>query len=153
MISLWAYYVDNVDILVKILHRPSVEALIMSASRNLEGIDTTSEPLLFAIWFASVVTMSAEECRAVHKGERGALLRKYRYGLEKALVQAEWMTTQDIVVLQALTLLIVRLDILKVRLLRTMLTPLGFRAQEECSYELDAERDGHECRPSYGFTS
>ena len=121
-ISLWAYYVRNIDMLVKILHRPTVEALVVSASEDLKGIDAATESLLFAIWFASVMTMSTEECWTLHKEERGALLRRYRYGLEKALAQARWMTTQDIVVLQALTLLIVRPDVLEAVLLGTLLT-------------------------------
>ena len=51
--------------------------------------------------------MSAEECLRLHGEERGVLLHKYRYALDQALAQAGWMTTQDIVVLQAITLLIV----------------------------------------------
>lgn len=106
---LWDYYVDHVDILVKILYKPAVEALIKSASGDLKGIDASTETLLFAIYFATVTTMSAEECLRLQGEGRGVLLQRYRYALEQALAQASWMTTQEMVVLQAIILLIVSL--------------------------------------------
>ncbi|KAF2475444.1 uncharacterized protein BDR25DRAFT_301108 [Lindgomyces ingoldianus] len=107
MNTLWKYYVLNVDILVKILYKPTVETFVISASRDLEGLSPSSEVLLFAIWFATITTMPAEECLKLHKEEKSTLLKKYRYALEQALAQAGWMTTQEVVVLQALILFIV----------------------------------------------
>jgi hypothetical protein len=51
--------------------------------------------------------MSAEECRRIHGEEQTALIRNYRYALEEALLQAKWMTSQSILVLQALALYLV----------------------------------------------
>ncbi|KAH8593233.1 fungal-specific transcription factor domain-containing protein [Bisporella sp. PMI_857] len=103
---LWQYYVENVDILVKILHKPTVEPIFTHATKDLENIDTGIEALIFAIYFAAVTTMSDDECLRVHKEEKNKLLQKYQYALEQSLEQAGLMTTQDIVVLQALVLLI-----------------------------------------------
>lgn len=104
MSVLWEYYTLNVDILVKILYKPSVDLLVRNASRDAERIDAPTEALLFAIWLASVKTMSAEECTRLHREDRSVLIPRYRHGLEQALEQANWMTTQEIVVLQALIL-------------------------------------------------
>ena len=153
ILSLWSYYIRNVDILVKLLYKPTAETLVLRASRGLKEIDTASEPLLFGIWFASVMTMSAEECWTLHGEERAALLRKYGYGLEKALAQAGWMTTQDVIVLQALTLLLVCFVMPNPVLLRNVLTLIDLRLREEYSYELDVEWNGHEYCSSHGFTS
>ena len=57
--------------------------------------------------------MSVQDCWTLQKEERAALLRRYRYGLDKALAKAKWITTQEVCVLQALTLLIVRLDYMR----------------------------------------
>ncbi|KAF2730826.1 hypothetical protein EJ04DRAFT_555118 [Polyplosphaeria fusca] len=107
MQSLWGYYTRNVDVLIKILYKPSVQVLIESAAKDLKGLGASAEALLFAIWFSTVKTMSNEECLKIHKEERRVVLVKYRYALEQALVQCGWMMTQDIVVLQALMLLMV----------------------------------------------
>jgi hypothetical protein len=107
---LWEYYVRNIDILVKILYKPTVESIIKSASLNLESLDSSTETLLFAVWFATVTTMSREECLRLHKEERSLLLSRYRHALEQALAQAEWMTSQKIEVLQALIIFIVSLS-------------------------------------------
>lgn len=104
---LWHYYVDNVDILIKVLYKPSVEALIIRTSKSLDGIDAPTEVLLFAIWFATITTMSTEECLRLCKEERDTIHHRYRYALEQALAQAGWMTSQEVTVLQALILLIV----------------------------------------------
>jgi len=104
---LWEYYVRNIDILVKVLYKPTVESIIKSASLNLESLDASTETLLFAVWFATVTTMSREECLRLHKEERSLVLSRYRHALEQALTQAEWMTSQKIEVLQALILFIV----------------------------------------------
>ncbi|KAF4632820.1 hypothetical protein G7Y89_g5305 [Cudoniella acicularis] len=104
---LWQYYVENVDILVKILHKPTVEALIMSCLEDPKKIDASTEALLFAIYFSTVTTMSTEECLALHGEERRKVLPRYRYALEQALAQAGLLTTQEVVILQAVILLIV----------------------------------------------
>lgn len=110
MTVLWDYYVRNVDVMVKVLYKPTVENLVKSASKDLGHLDSPAETLLFAIWFATVNTMSSEECNQLHNQEKAPVLQRYRFALEEALAQAEWMTTQDTFVLQALTLHIVSLS-------------------------------------------
>lgn len=104
---LWQYYVGNVDVLVKILHKPTVETLIASCQDETIKLNTPTEALLFAIYFATVTTMSAEECLGVNGEERGVLIQRYRIALERSLAQARLLTSQEIVVLQAMILLIV----------------------------------------------
>ena len=106
---LWKHYVSNVDSLVKILHKPTVDSMIQTCSRGREReiIASSTDALLFAICFAAVVTMSIEECSRLLGEERETLMLKYRYGLEQALASAGWMTSQELVVLQALVLLLV----------------------------------------------
>ncbi len=70
MTALWDHYTQNVDILVKVLYKPTVEALMKRASWNLQAISTADECLLFAIWLASVTTMSRRSvCCFTEKSE------------------------------------------------------------------------------------
>lgn len=119
---LWDYYVRNIDVLIKILYKPAAEALVMSASTDLKGLSPSVEAFLFAIWFATVTAMSTKECLSLLKEQRNTLLVKYRYALEQALARTGWMTTQEVLVLQALGLYLVCLD----------LTPLDSRSQLSC---------------------
>jgi len=104
---LWQHYVNNVDILCKILHKPTVEALIMSSSKDVGKIEASIEALLFSIYFATITTMSTYECLKTNGEERSLLLPRYRYALEQALAQAGLLTTQEPAVLQAMILFMV----------------------------------------------
>ncbi|KAF2798598.1 hypothetical protein K505DRAFT_99337, partial [Melanomma pulvis-pyrius CBS 109.77] len=101
---LWEYYVHNIDVLIKITYKPAAEALVLSAAQNLETRSPAVEAFLFAIWFATVTAMSTEECLSLLKEQRNTLLVKYQYALEQALAQTGWMTTQEVLVLQAFSL-------------------------------------------------
>ncbi len=112
---LWDYYVCNVDVLVKILYKPTVESLVMSACTDIELLDASKKCLLFAVLFAAVTTMSKTECLRSLKEERSSVLPRYRQALEQALAQAEWITSQNIEVLQALILFMVSSKLIRIR--------------------------------------
>ncbi|KAF2639740.1 hypothetical protein P280DRAFT_550431 [Massarina eburnea CBS 473.64] len=103
---LWDFFSRNVEIMAKVLYKPAVDALVSRAAKDLSST-TTEESLLFAIWLATALTMSPEECLQLHREEQPILIRRYRYALEQTLAQAGWMTTQNILVLQSLTLYLV----------------------------------------------
>ncbi|KAJ4355828.1 uncharacterized protein N0V89_003849 [Didymosphaeria variabile] len=101
--KLWDHYTEHVDTMFKVVFKPDVARLILHICRGFH-IDPSSEALLFAIWFAVIASTSAEDCQALHGIERNQLLRKYRIALEQALVQADWIATQEIVILQSLAI-------------------------------------------------
>ncbi|KAF2684158.1 hypothetical protein K458DRAFT_451950 [Lentithecium fluviatile CBS 122367] len=101
---LWDYYAHHVDRMAKVLYKPVVNALISRVSTNINSITTFEAPLLFAIWLAATISLSASECRRLHKQEKHILTRRYRRSLEDALIAAGWMTTSNILVLQALAI-------------------------------------------------
>ncbi|KAJ4298242.1 hypothetical protein N0V90_006141 [Kalmusia sp. IMI 367209] len=104
--KLWEYYTQHVDIMNKILYKPDVLPLIMHASNGVP-VDAANETLLFGIWYSVVASTSGEQCISLHGAEKKSLLRRYRYALEQSLIQAGWMTTQRIVVLQSISLYLV----------------------------------------------
>ncbi|KAF2108574.1 hypothetical protein BDV96DRAFT_652826 [Lophiotrema nucula] len=107
MLILWRYYTENLDCMVKVLYKPAVEQMLSDALQDPSQISASTEALLFAILLASVTAMTKEESLQLLKQERDRLRPIYRSAAERALTAAGWMTTQEIVVLQALTLLIV----------------------------------------------
>ena len=147
---LWQYYVDNVDVLVKILHKPTLQALIASCQDDTIKLNTPTEALLFAIYFASVTTMSAEECLRVHGEERGVLIQRYRIALERSLAQARLLTSQEIVVLQAMILLIVSTSLSTPVFLNDLLIILGLFSSQGSAVNVDAEWHSHTNCSSHG---
>ncbi|KAF2726527.1 hypothetical protein EJ04DRAFT_480318, partial [Polyplosphaeria fusca] len=102
---LWRYYEKNLDALVKVLHKSTVEALLFQTAPT--SVDIGSQALLCAIALATITAMSATETQQILHEDREELLLQYRSATEGALGAAGWMTTQEMVVLQALLLFIV----------------------------------------------
>ncbi|KAL4938441.1 fungal-specific transcription factor domain-containing protein [Aspergillus oleicola] len=104
---LWQKYLENVDPIVKIFHTPSMQRLVMTAVRARYGLDLPSDCLLFAIYYATVASMSPSACRAEFQAERGLLLKQYRTGLEYLLSHLDLRGSTDMTVLQAFTIYLI----------------------------------------------
>ncbi len=100
----WEIYKENVDPLIKIFHRPCAEETILEASQNLDHVSKPLEVMMFAIYFAVVTSLSAEECMTLFAFEKQAGLKKYRFAFEQALARASFLSTQELVVLQSFAL-------------------------------------------------
>lgn len=100
----WSIYKSNIDPVIKLFHIPFHEKMISQASQDLDHLSKPLEVFMFAIYYAAVTSLSAEDCRS-HLGlERQAALRKYRFAVEQALARAGFLSTQDFVVLQSMLL-------------------------------------------------
>jgi hypothetical protein len=100
----WEIYKENVDPLIKIFHRPCAEKTILEASQDLDHVSKPLEVMMFAIYFAAVTSLSAEECMTLFAFEKQAGLKKYRFAFEQALARAGFLSTQELVVLQSFAL-------------------------------------------------
>lgn len=103
----WRIYKENVDPLVKVLHIPSLEPTILAAASHLANLSKSFEALLFAIYYGVTTSLSAEDCLSTLGEERSVLLSRYRFALEQALARANFLTTEEIVVLQALVIFLI----------------------------------------------
>lgn len=100
----WNIYKTNIDPVIKLFHIPFHENMISQASQDLDHISKPLEVFMFAIYYAAVTSLSAEDCIR-HLGlEREAALRKYRFAVEQALARAGFLSTQDLIVLQSMLL-------------------------------------------------
>ncbi|KAH8592662.1 fungal-specific transcription factor domain-containing protein [Bisporella sp. PMI_857] len=100
----WQVFVENVDPLVKIFHIPSMNKVVREIQNNLRSLSKTKEALLFAICFASVTSMTPDEVRLSLHAEKSTLIAQFRYGTERALARASFMTSSEMMILQALVL-------------------------------------------------
>lgn len=104
---LWAYFVENVDPLVKILHKPTTRKAMIEVYNHIDSPPKELEPLIFAIYFTAIISLQPEQTIALFGEDKTTLMRKYRFALEQALARANFVQSQDIHVLQAFTLFLV----------------------------------------------
>ncbi|KAL7945199.1 fungal-specific transcription factor domain-containing protein [Trichoderma barbatum] len=101
---LWSVYLENVDQLVKILHVPTMEAVLREARRNPEKLTPGNETLVFAVYFAAVVTLDEGDVQTNFGTGKDELLAQFRFAVEQSLAKANFLNTSDVTVVQALTL-------------------------------------------------
>ncbi|KAG5659594.1 hypothetical protein KAF25_002153 [Fusarium avenaceum] len=103
---LWQKFVDAINPLIKIVHVPTLQKRILDAVWDPINISKPLAALMFSIYTISVTAMSPEECMASFNQERGTLLTRYRSGTVRALAEADFLSTRDLEVLQALVLFV-----------------------------------------------
>lgn len=98
---LWEVFKENVDPVVRILHRPTARMILMNAASNLDRISKPAEALLFSIYFGAVVSLSDEQCQQLLDEPKEVLLKKYRFATEQALARANFLNSNSLICLQA----------------------------------------------------
>lgn len=104
---LWQTCLDNVCPLVKIFHAPTVQQMVLEAGSNLEKISKSTEALMFAIYLSAVISLTENECQSMIGESRGPLIAKFSNATQQALINAEFLKTSDMVILQSFTLYLV----------------------------------------------
>lgn len=99
--QLWQIYLDNINPVLKLTHTPTLQVRIIEASASLDKVSRSLEALLFTIYLMAITSMSEEEVLAMFNEKRAILLSKYQQAAQQALVNAEFMRTPDLTLLQA----------------------------------------------------
>ena len=107
IMTYWEIYKENVDPLVKIFHRPCTEKTLRDATKDLDHISKPLETLMFSVYFAAVTSLSEEDCTNVIGMDKDSALKKYRFGFEQAMARAGFLSTTELVVLQAFTIFLI----------------------------------------------
>lgn len=97
-------YEENVVPLLPILHWPTVRELLMDIIQHGRAADKITKTLIFAIYHAAAVSLSADECHRELGVGRDVLLTKLRFAVQQAIAKADLLSTQSTVLLQALVL-------------------------------------------------
>ena len=104
---LWRAHTENVEPICKILHIPSTTKMLQTISAQPALASKTEECLLFAIYHFAVFSMDEEEC-VRHFGEvRNILLQRYQFAAKQALVNANFLSSTELAVLQAFILFLI----------------------------------------------
>ncbi|KAF7557972.1 hypothetical protein G7Z17_g269 [Cylindrodendrum hubeiense] len=104
---LWATYVDVVEPICKILHIPSTAKMVEMASQQPALASRTAECLLFAIYHFAVFSLTEEECVEKLGHSRATLMQQYHFATRQALVNASFLKTTEMSVLQSLVLFLI----------------------------------------------
>ena len=106
---LCATYFQNADPLLKILHRPTTQVEIAAAADNLIAgpPKPALEALMFSMYFVAVTSLSQEQCLASLGQDKDKLLAQFKYGSETALANAQFLTSTDMLCLQAFVIYVV----------------------------------------------
>lgn len=102
--KLWELHTQNAEPLVRILHVKSTSEMVDAVSRNPSAATRAQECQLFAIYHFAVFSLEEDECLRDFGEERRALLFKYERALWQALINASWLKTTEMPVLQAVVL-------------------------------------------------
>ncbi|RDK36446.1 hypothetical protein M752DRAFT_187146, partial [Aspergillus phoenicis ATCC 13157] len=97
-------YEENVAPLLPILHWPTVRELIMDIVQHGRDADKVIKTLMFAIYHAAAVSLPADECHRELGVGRDVLLTKFRFAVQQAIAEADLLSTQSTVLLQAVVL-------------------------------------------------
>ena len=101
IVQLWQTYLSNVDPILKIVHAPTLQQTILGSIGKPE-MPSNLQALTSAIYLVSVVSLESDECETVMQVSRAELLTRYRQATEDGLSAAGFVTTADLIVLQAL---------------------------------------------------
>lgn len=102
-------YNRQVDPIVKILHRPTLDAYLVDCKGFLDYdlCDPSPAALRAAVCYAAVASMTEEQSKAVFSCPKLKVLPEFRNTCDVALNRAGLLTTTDMTVLQAFVLYLV----------------------------------------------
>ncbi|RFU32449.1 hypothetical protein B7463_g3886, partial [Scytalidium lignicola] len=102
---LWRAYLRNVDPMIKLLHVPSIQAIIEDTVQN-RSVSSDINALLWAIYFAAITSLTDDEVYLMFGEKRSQMFPLYKSRLEQALSRANLLNTKHLTTLQAFVLLI-----------------------------------------------
>lgn len=104
---LWEVFKENVDPVVRLLHRPTAKIILMNAASSLDRVSKPAEALLFAIYFGAVISLTPEQCQQLLDEDKQALVKKYRFATEQALARADFLNSSSLMCLQAFSFFLI----------------------------------------------
>lgn len=133
----WRLFKQNCDTLIKVLHVPTVEPLILRAAHQLDRIPRALEALMMVVYFTVVVSLSPSECLQLLGSEKATLVHIFKLGTDQALAQAGLLETDEIITLQALAIYLTGLRIHNSARVMSTLTSLLVRLANNAGIHRD----------------
>lgn len=104
---LWNIYSENVAPLVPMVHKPTAKKLFVTAAQSPDSLDKNSEALILAMYLVSIISLTPEQCSSLLGEERDSIVGRYRFAVEQALSKANFLNTQNLILLQAAVLFLI----------------------------------------------
>ncbi|KAK9478795.1 hypothetical protein V1514DRAFT_329764 [Lipomyces japonicus] len=108
MLTLWQYYVDNVDPMIKIHHVPSFQKQLLTYAATpdkLKALPLSNKihAILFSMYAVAVGSITDLQCRSVLAEPKQDLLARFRTATASSLSACGFTRSSDLDVLRALT--------------------------------------------------
>ena len=102
-------FLKKVDPAFKILHAPSLKAFLLDGKPYLDYGPGHTAPaaLASAVYFAAACSITEDESKNLLGCNKGWLVARYQQESEAALAKADFMTSNDLAILQAFVLFLV----------------------------------------------
>lgn len=109
-------YLQNVHPLFAVLHRPSLRAFLYDDQPYLdyEPDHQATTTLAFAVYSAAVCTIDDSQCQLIFGTDQKSVFADLQKETEAALVRADFVTTNDLTVLQAYVISLVSKIVLEI---------------------------------------
>jgi hypothetical protein len=107
LFGLMLIFEENVDPVVKILHRPTTRSIIMKASSNTDTLSKSEEALLFSIYYGAVCSLTPVQCEKQLGEDKEQLSNRFRFAVEQALARANFLNSSSLMVLQAFVMFLI----------------------------------------------
>ncbi|KAL6894970.1 hypothetical protein GGI43DRAFT_124645 [Trichoderma evansii] len=104
--KLWQIFADNVNPLIKVIHAPTLQEKVLEAAWTPESTAKPLEATMFAVYALAVASMKPAACIHLFGEGKQVLMNRYRIGALRALSGTDLLSTRDMEVLQALTLVL-----------------------------------------------
>lgn len=139
---LWKKHIENVQPLCKILHIPSTAKMVERISQRPETASTADECLLFSVYLFAVYSVTEEDCLQICGHPRDTMLQRYHFAARQALVNATFLKTTEISILQALVLFLLSCRYLYDPNIYWILTGVALRIGQRMGLHRDGEELG-----------
>ncbi|CAH0041664.1 unnamed protein product [Clonostachys rhizophaga] len=101
---MWKAHAENVEPICKILHIPSTFEMLERVSQNPSTATKNEECLIFSVYHFAVFSMNDGQCFEKLGQPQSRLMKEYHFATRQALVNASFLKTTEMSVLQALVL-------------------------------------------------
>lgn len=139
---LWRRHIENVEPLCKILHIPSTATMLETVSTQPEKASKAEECLLFAIYHFAVYSIAEAECEQHLGRPRAALLEEYHACARQSLINANFLRTTEMMILQAYILYLLSCRSFYAPPEYWILTGVAVRLAQRMGLHRDGEQSG-----------
>jgi hypothetical protein len=105
MLRFWNVFINRVNPVTRLIHRPSLEARVFGAQDGTNSMDNPLRTLIYSICYAAVVNTPASDAQVCFGETKNVLSDRFQTAIEKSLAVSH--STNDFMTLQALVLYLV----------------------------------------------